>query len=221
MARRFVIPDIHGCSETFSSLLRDVINLRRGDTLYLLGDMIDRGPGSKRVIDAIMRLRRDGFAINAIRGNHEEMLLRSHSSASDFDEWMMNGGRLTLASFNATGIQEIPYNYRNFLLTLPYYIVLENFILVHSCLNFDAPDPFADIEAMLWERSCTVQPELIGGRRVISGHTPVSRETLFRSINTERIMLDNGCVYRGRPGYGCLAALDIDTMEVYFKENID
>jgi serine/threonine protein phosphatase 1 len=47
--RTFVVGDVHGCSKTFNRLL-DVIGLEPTDTLYLLGDYIDRGPDSRGVI---------------------------------------------------------------------------------------------------------------------------------------------------------------------------
>jgi serine/threonine protein phosphatase 1 len=219
--RRFVIPDIHGCDETFSTLLNDVIRLQPTDELYLLGDFIDRGPRSKGVLDSILRLRRDGFSVHALRGNHEEMLLRSNDSLSSFELWMTNGGKTTLNSFNVESAYEIPHHYRNFLVSLPNYIVLDDFILVHACMNFDIPDPFADPEAMLWARSCEVKRELLGGRRLVCGHTPVSRDAVRQSLATDRIMLDNGCVYKGNARLGSLAALELNSMSLYFQENIE
>jgi serine/threonine protein phosphatase 1 len=93
--------------------------------------------------------------------------------------------------------------------------------MVHACLNFNIPDPFTDTETMLWNRSCEVRKELIGGRKLICGHTPVSRDILLKSLKSSRIMLDNGCVYKGFPGLGSLAALELNSMDVYFQENVD
>ena len=220
-ARSFVIPDIHGCARTFHALLHDVIALRPEDTLYLLGDYIDRGPRSKAVLDEIIRLRRNGYAIHTLRGNHEQMLLESQDSLSALSLWLTNGGNTTLDSFGVEDPGKIPYGYRNFLLGLHSHIILDNFVLVHACLNFDIPDPFADTEAMLWARSCKVIPERIGGRRIICGHTAVCRDSVEESLSTSRIMLDNGCVYKERPGLGNLAALELNSMSLYYQKNID
>jgi serine/threonine protein phosphatase 1 len=219
--RRFVIGDIHGCEKTFRALLHDVIRPQPTEELYLLGDLIDRGPRSKGVLDAILKLRRQGFAVRALCGNHEEMLLRSNESLSWLQLWMINGGHATLDSFNVVDSDEIPHGYRNYLLTLPYFIILQDFVMVHACLNFNIPDPFTDTETMLWNRSCEVRKELIGGRKLICGHTPVSRDILLKSLKSSRIMLDNGCVYKGFPGLGSLAALELNSMTVYFQENVD
>jgi serine/threonine protein phosphatase 1 len=221
LTRRFVIPDIHGCARTFQSLMEDVIGLQPGEYLYLLGDFIDRGPRSAEVLDTIMGLAERGFRVNAMRGNHEQMLLDSRNSDTDFDLWITNGGRATLESLGINSSDGIPCRYLRFLDRLRYFIVLDDFVLVHACLNFENPDPFADSEAMLWARNCEVDGQRIGNRRVISGHTPVSRKAIENGLYSSRIMLDNGCVYKGRPGMGALAALELNSMSLFFQENID
>jgi serine/threonine protein phosphatase 1 len=220
-SRRFVIPDIQGCARTFRALLEDVIRLNPWDSLYLLGDYIDRGPRSRELLDIILKLRKKGFSVHALRGNHEEMLLNSDNSPSDFHLWLENGGRQTLDSFGVERTAEIPSHYVTLLAQLPYFILLEDFVLVHACLNFELADPFIDREAMLWSRNCEVDTWLLGNRRLINGHLPVPRETLLQSLSASRITLDNGCVYKGRTGLGSLAALELNSMNVFFQENID
>jgi serine/threonine protein phosphatase 1 len=220
-SRSFVIPDIHGCARTFKTLLHKVLMLRPDDNLYLLGDYIDRGPRSKELLDEIIRLRRSGYSVHTLRGNHEVMLLQSRESLSALRLWLINGGQATLESFGAEDPGEIPYGYRNFLLGLNSHIILDNFVLVHACLNFEIPDPYADTEAMLWARTCNVNPERIGGRRIICGHTAISRDSVEESLTTNRIMLDNGCVYKDSPGLGSLTALELNSMKLYYQKNID
>lgn len=219
--RRFVIADIHGCARTFRRLVTEVIGFGGNDELYLLGDMIDRGPDSKGVLDLILELRAKGFRVESVRGNHEEMCLHAGDSFEDMVLWMANGGQATLASFDADGPGNIPREYRLLLASLPYYIILDDFVLVHGSLNFWRSDPFADTEAMLWQRDCIVDSSRIGGRRLIAGHTPVTREQLEASLKGDRIMLDNGCVFPVKPGIGSLAALELNSMRVWYQENID
>ncbi len=219
--RRFVIPDIHGCERTFQHLLRDIIRLQKTDSLYLLGDTIDRGPRSKQVIDAIRQLQLDGYDVHPLRGNHEEMFIQACSDRTGFRLWMLNGGRESLKSFGVDDACDIPLPYRKFIASFPYFIELAEFVLVHGGLNFTIPDPFDDTEAMLWSRDREVVKERIGGRRVIGGHTPLGREEIRLSLTEDRIMLDNGCVYKGEPGLGSLAALELNSMTLHFQENID
>ncbi|MBK7956987.1 MAG: serine/threonine protein phosphatase [Bacteroidetes bacterium] len=77
MLRTFIIGDIHGCCNTFQRLVLDEICIRKSDKIYCLGDYIDRGPYSKGVIDFILSLRKSGYHIHTLRGNHEQMLLNS------------------------------------------------------------------------------------------------------------------------------------------------
>ena len=219
--RRFVIPDIHGCFRTFRSLLADVIRLQKEDNLYLLGDTIDRGPHSREVLDSILRLQSEGYKVNPLRGNHEEMLLTSCRDRSMFHLWMLNGGHATLASFSVEDGCDIPRSYRDFIAGWPTFIKLADFILVHAGLNFRIADPFADTEAMLWSRDTFIDTGRLGGRRLVCGHTPLPLEEIQISLGYDRIMLDNGCVYKGEAGMGCLAALELNSLELYFRENID
>jgi serine/threonine protein phosphatase 1 len=221
MNRRFVIPDIHGCCRTFRRLILEVIRLDHDDELYLLGDMIDRGPDSRGVLDFFLELRNNGFNISGVKGNHEEMCLRADEGLEFMELWVANGGLATLRSFEVESVGEIPWQYLGLMQALPNYILLDDFIIVHASLNFNLGDPFADTEAMLWMRECTVDTSRTGGRRLVSGHTPVTREQLTTSLASGRILIDNGCVFSHRPGMGSLTALELNSMEVLYQENID
>ena len=67
--RLIAIGDIHGCHEEFSELLR-LIDLQPDDRLVLLGDLVNRGPNTPRVLE----LARAHRAISLL-GNHELRLL--------------------------------------------------------------------------------------------------------------------------------------------------
>ena len=49
--RRFAISDIHGCGKTFIYLVEDILNLKKDDQLFILGDLIDRGKNSILLIN--------------------------------------------------------------------------------------------------------------------------------------------------------------------------
>lgn len=219
--RHFVIPDIHGCGLTFNRLLDRVIRIQRSDTVFLLGDAIDRGPRSREVLDRIMGLQSAGYDIRSLRGNHEQMLLDSCRDRGYFRMWMINGGHETLQSFGVEDACEIPLQYRRLMESFTFFMEYGEFVMVHANLNFRMPDPFEDREAMLWSRNREAEISLIGGRRVIGGHTPVDMEEIKRSLTTDKIMLDNGCVYAGEPGLGNLLALELETMAIHSQQNID
>ena len=101
--RKIAISDIHGCCKTFKALLNK-IKFNSNDELYLLGDYIDRGPDSKGVIDYIWQLQKEGYQVNCLRGNHEQMMLRAAFVENKLDHWMRNGGETTLFSFGNTSV---------------------------------------------------------------------------------------------------------------------
>ena len=218
--RTFVVGDIHGCSKTLSRLLT-VIGLEPTDTLYLLGDYIDRGPNSKGVIDIILMLQKDGFDIRPIRGNHEQMMLLAIRSGifEDFLEWLHSGGNATLMSYGADHPQDIPEEHLRFLEELPYYREIKNFIFVHAGLDFSLDDPLSNAgrTAMLWSRDAKVNSRMIGRRTLVTGHTTQSLDAIQKSLSTKHIRIDNGCFLGSEfigKGKGKLVAVNLDTGEL-------
>ncbi|MGB0929819.1 MAG: metallophosphoesterase family protein [Chitinophagales bacterium] len=222
--RRFAISDIHGCRATFEKMLTEVLQLQKEDTLYLLGDYIDRGPDSKGVFDVIMKLQAEGYQVHCLMGNHEDMLLRSFQSEMTADSWMMAGGGATLQSFGVEHWKDIPQKYLDFMENLSYYFELDDYLLVHAGFNFryakELSDIYRDEFAMLWLRYWykDLNPELIDGRTIVHGHTPTHWELIKENINENLPLdIDAGCVYEGH-GMGHLCALNMDDKTVEFLE---
>jgi len=117
---KYTISDIHGCLKTFEALL-DTIQFSKSDELYLLGDYVDRGPDSKGVFDLIWSLQEQGYQIQCLRGNHEQLLLDSSKSIQNDLIWKRNGGIQTLASFKSNSVAEIPKKYLQFMEQMPLY----------------------------------------------------------------------------------------------------
>ena len=119
MNNRWVIPDVHGCIKTLRYLLEDRIDLQKDDTVFFLGDYIDRGPDSKGLIDYLMNLQNSGYNIRCIRGNHEDYCIRAweddqkkilfHSAIEK--DWRRNGGTKTLESFGVKRPRDIDKTY--------------------------------------------------------------------------------------------------------------
>jgi len=221
---RYAISDIHGCAKTFRHLVKEVLQLKPADELFLLGDYIDRGPDSKGVIDFILELKRDGYKVRTLSGNHEAMMLDALEDEQFLLHWEMNGGRQTLVSFGVAALQDIPQSYWVFLQHLEYYIKLDDYLLVHAGFNFRAENPFADIDSMLWIRDFPVDQAHLGQRKIVHGHTPTPVQKIAQNIdnNAQVINIDGGCVYKGRmPGLGYLTALNLDTLKFYsvFNQN--
>src|SRR5581483_7880071 len=136
MPRTFAIGDIHGCCKTFTRLLLEELAIQKDDTIYCVGDYVDRGPDSKGVVDLILKLRADGYTIYTLRGNHEELMLSSANSNRDFLRWMDKGGEATLDSFGVYSFIEMDEVYQQFFQQTEFYRENGNFIYVHAGLNF-------------------------------------------------------------------------------------
>lgn len=222
MKRRLAISDIHGCAKSLEALLFDKLKVGTNDELYFLGDYIDRGPDSKGVMDLLFDMLDKGYNLKLIRGNHEQMLLDSVKSISDMELWTLNGCDATLSSFGVFLTNEIPDKYLSFWDSLPNFIELDNFVLVHAGLNFDIPNPLDDLHSMLWVRNTVVLPEKIKNKKMIVGHTPKSYDDISKSISESKIIIDGGCCYSNRyNSLGKLVALNLDTMELQYQFNID
>jgi Calcineurin-like phosphoesterase len=86
VARVVAVGDVHGAYDEFVALLRETRIIDAGSTwaagtthLVSLGDVLDRGPKSRQVLDLLMRLQaeaeRAGGAVHVVLGNHELMNL--------------------------------------------------------------------------------------------------------------------------------------------------
>ena len=85
--RDFVVGDLHGMFHTLETLL-DSVNFDTAiDRLFSVGDLVDRGPESKRVVEF---LNKPWF--HAIQGNHEQLLLQSEASESIYEAWTQRAG---------------------------------------------------------------------------------------------------------------------------------
>jgi serine/threonine protein phosphatase 1 len=220
--RIFVIGDIHGCAQTFWELLFEKLRINNTDIIYLLGDYIDRGPKSKEVIDIILKLKKKGYLLYPLMGNHEKLLLNSSSSRESLKHWILRGGKPTLKSFGVSTASKIEKKYIRFFKTLPYYYKTEKYILVHGGLNFDIPNPLKDKESMVWIRNNYVDRDKIKGRKLIVGHKPKTLNQIKKSLKNDNIMLDGGCVYKTRyKSMGNLCALELNSMKLYYQKNID
>ena len=89
--------DIHGCNARYRNILKQ-IRLKADDHLYILGDVIDRGPNGLGILRDTMK--KDNITL--LLGNHEYMMLEALSNPDDADAlwlWYRNGGKVTHEHF--------------------------------------------------------------------------------------------------------------------------
>lgn len=220
LSKKYVIGDIHGCAKTLSGLLFDVCSIQPEDTLIFLGDLIDTGPDSKAVLDIILSLENKDIQI--VRGNHEQMLLNSLNNSNIMQNWYRNGGKSTLDSFNVFHPGFIEDKYLDIIFNTKFYVETDEYVITHAGLNFASDDPLNDKDKMLTHRSTFCEKEKIGGRKLIVGHTPNPLEIVKSSLHTDLIKLDAGCVYYKKvQGLGFLAALELNSFELFYIQNCD
>lgn len=214
--RLLAIGDIHGCFEQFRQMIVDKIRATRDDNIILVGDYIDRGPDSRKVIDFILDLQTGGFNIVPLRGNHEVMLLEAIEKG-DSSLWLRNGGAATLRSFGIEAPRELEDRYIKFFKGLPWYFEFEKYLFVHAGLNDDDTDPFKDKVSMVWTRRESYRNPGLAGRIIVHGHTPVTTDDCKRNVagNSQVINIDTGCVY-SEQGLGTLTAIELNTRNLYF-----
>lgn len=100
---KVVIGDIHGCFKTLEALIKKLP--KEVDEIFTVGDLIDRGPNVKEVVQFCIDNN-----VKSVRGNHEDMFLDFLGYSDDYDEGKYpsekNGGEATIRSYD-NGIFEM------------------------------------------------------------------------------------------------------------------
>lgn len=213
----YAIGDVHGEAALLAALVAKILQDADGTPAHmvLLGDLIDRGPDSRGVVDFVMALQRAPPArvkVTAIKGNHEAMMLDAlnEPGSSKPKLWLRNGGRETLASY---GLSEetagegwrdaLPPEHVAWLSALPRELAdaARRLQFVHAGID-PHTYPDCDPERRLWTRSADffdcarwpARPEL-KGLTVVHGHTPL--RVPVPEIQLQRINVDTGACQGG------------------------
>lgn len=230
MPRRLAISDIHGCLKTFKALL-DRVSLGTTDELYLLGDFVDRGPRTAQVLDYVIKLQAEGYRIHPLRGNHDQYMLDAILIGDKHSRnvWRNAGANTTKKSYAKRDKQggQIDPQHITWLNELPYYYLLDDYVLVHAGLNFRRKNPLKGKKAMLnrrnWYRQ--IDYDWLGDRKIVHGHTPMKREQIEAQTRPRRRVypvfdIDAGC-FHTKPGMGHLCAFNLDERTFTFVANRD
>ena len=205
----YVTADLHGEYDRFQKLLSR-IGFLDADTLYILGDVVDRGGAGG--VDILLDVMERPNAVMLL-GNHEAMCLKAMDHPDDLraaGHWRRNGGQVTCDALFRLDPQRRE-RALDFLRGLPDHLDLEvggrRFHLVHG---FPADNTYDRVWLRPGPGAVTPFPD---GRTVVAGHTPVcelwehDRESeYFRRLDGGHLRIFHG---RGYIDLDCACGYDI------------
>ena len=232
----YVMADIHGEYDIFIKML-EKIKFSEDDTMYIIGDVVDRGPNPIKTLLHII----DNKNIHLLCGNHEltatmclnfllkditeEMVANINEEMLGLlAEWKINGGGSTMNELFECD-KDTRNKVFNYLLTLKTYKELEvngqKFLLVHAGLdNFEKDKKLKDYN-ILDLTSCRMdfKKQYFEDKYLVVGHTPTqaikgNENPGYIYYNNNNIDIDCGATFGGR-----LACLRLDDMKEFYVES--
>lgn len=215
----YVMSDLHGCFKQFKRAL-DLIQFSENDLLYVLGDVIDRGPESIELLNYMMMFDN----IIPLIGNHEVMAMSllpklcteitennydstlTEDDMISLEHWMHDGGHTTLEQFQKLERWEMEMILEyldEFSLIEEVKVNHQTYVLVHAGLlqKVDCIDQLRVEDCVFASTSVTLENKMI-----VCGHTPTSSEVI--EFDNGQIHIDCGCVFGGQLGILCLNTLE-------------
>jgi serine/threonine protein phosphatase 1 len=210
----YAVGDIHGrvdlLDELFTRIDADAARQPNLKTIEIfLGDYIDRGPGSREVLDRLIERGRTRRAV-FIRGNHDTYPFHFLHNPAFLGTWGRLGGFETMMSYGmhppvSAGPSEqgevarafenaLPHDHRDFLQNLNPYACYGDFYFVHAGVRPGVPLEQQRKEDLLEIREPFLSCHDDFGKIIVHGHTPAF-EPDFRP---NRINIDTGAYATGK-----------------------
>lgn len=222
--RIYAIGDIHGHLDLLLQAHELIAQDGGADARIVhLGDLIDRGPDSRGVVEHLMRGQAMGRDWIVLRGNHDIIPARFLRDPHWIDprgatqaDWIARdvGAETTLASYGVRGAQHrplaevhaealaaIPPEHLDWLEALPLWHRQQGALFVHAGIRPGVALKAQDPADLMWIRHEFLDDRRDHGVVVVHGHTPVARATHYGN----RINIDSGA---GRNGP--LSAIRLD-----------
>jgi serine/threonine protein phosphatase 1 len=195
----YAVGDIHGCYDQLIRLLSCCKSHsgNRPSRFVFLGDYIDRGPDSRKVVDFLIRA--EAFSPRqfiCLRGNHEKLFSDAVApDASSFQRaaWFQNGGLETMASFDVNDVEAIPETHKVWLSSRPVTLNDGKRLFVHAGVRPGIPLDKQRERDLLWIREPFLSSPVDHGRLIVHGHTPTASGK--PDVRDNRINLDTGACY--------------------------
>ena len=225
--RVYCVGDIHGRDDLLGEMAERVKADMEGQSFdrvvtVFLGDYVDRGLGSMRVLERLSRSEWPTPLI-ALAGNHEEFLLAFLEDDAVLQAWRSLGGLETLYSYGvdissgragrdfkkvqAEFAARLPERHRHFLKTLTVSTTIGDYFFCHAGVRPGVPLERQDREDLLNIRDPFLFSEAEHGKLVVHGHTP----SVVPEIRPNRIGIDTAAY-----ATGCLTCLVLENDDKRF-----
>ena len=197
----FAIGDVHGCFDKLELLIAACDLLREGkDARFVfIGDYVDRGPDTRRVIDFLIQSQlREPHRFICLRGNHEAMLLEAaceNRLDRDLMNWWANGGEQTLDSYGVNDPSALPADHLAWMKSLPLKFHEQNRLYVHAGVRPGVSIADQSEKDLLWIREPFLSSDDDHGAFVVHGHTPT--ESGLPDLRPNRLNIDTGACFGG------------------------
>lgn len=212
----YAVGDIHGHVDQLDNLLKQIAAdaapsaAGQRPLLVFLGDYVDRGPQSRAVIDRIIAAADDDrFDVVALKGNHEDAMVRFLSDPAFAPAWIANWGQATLVSYGvpppsafdpaaceavqAQFAAALPDRHRAFLAGLRLSLEVGDYLFVHAGIRPGVPLDAQAERDMIWIRYDFLESDEAFEKVVVHGHTPADRP----ERKSNRINVDTGVYFSG------------------------
>ena len=219
--------DIHGEYKLFQKMLK-AISFGENDELYICGDIIDKGDSSVRLAKYISEQNN----IHCIIGNHEDAFLKYYRFLMENEEDGNFSAVLEKLSEYFPEGEPVDWALIDWLESLPYYIVTEDFICVHAgipILENGQLQPLENTreESLIHDRKfknpgevhlspkCVffghTQTDCVSGKARILAYPRSNASKPYRINDFYKIHLDTGAWSNG-----VLACFCVDTCKAYY-----
>jgi Calcineurin-like phosphoesterase. len=212
--RIYAVGDIHGrfdlLSEMHRQIMEEIGRDRPGDwRLIFLGDYVDRGPDTRRVLDLLSHATQADPRVIAIAGNHDLGMLDFLSQPRADSLFANNGGEATARSYGVAlrfypeeallqGWDElrrsIPEEHLTFLRGLRPSVCFGDLFFCHAGIRPGVPLEEQEDTDLIWIRERFLHHAGLHPKLIVHGHTPHDRPEILPN----RVNLDTGAFHTGR-----------------------
>lgn len=214
----YAIGDIHGHIDLLRAAhdrIADDMARHGPGTVVHLGDLVDRGPDSRGVIELLRAGIARGEDWLVLKGNHDRMFRRFLRDPAEPEpglraglSWLHPalGGAATLAAYgvrsagdrpvgkvHADALAAVPPEHLDFIDSLPTWHRVPGFIFAHAGIRPGVPMEAQSETDLVWIRAGFLDDMRDHGALVVHGHTAIDRATHYGN----RLNIDSSAAYGG------------------------